>query len=307
MVCVVDLGSNAIRLLVATHDTSRGMVILHRDRVPLRIGSSVFTTGHVGNNIQRIIDAIHHFQKETEKLSQENGFKNIRWKAVATSAMRDAKDRDQVACAVKESTSIDLHLLSGHQEAILALRAVATAHPLHGPFAVADLGGGSLELIIGQDGQLLRSASFQLGAVRWHDAIRFNNRELLATIDHEQDRLKAFAKGHQAKTAIGLGGVFRSIHQVTRSSNLEMAWLRKWRDLIAPLSPQERVQHHHLPKDRADIIIPALDAMDLTLQAVQAKCWTVPEGVGGIADALALELLEQTENSLNENSLDQLD
>ena len=60
--CIVDLGSNAIRFLAACPDQHGHLKVLHRDRSPIRIGDAVFSTGKVGDETQRIIDAIQHFQ-----------------------------------------------------------------------------------------------------------------------------------------------------------------------------------------------------------------------------------------------------
>ena len=291
--CIVDLGSNAIRFLAACPDQHGHLKVLHRDRSPIRIGEAVFSTGKVGDETQRIIDAIQHFQNLEMNLTKELINPKICWHAVATSALREADDRDEVIQTVQENTQIKINILSGEQEAQWALRSVAEARPLPGTFLVADLGGGSLELILGQDNQMLRCSSFQLGAVRWQHALDSDTAEAMAHIHHEQDRLRAFIGSYKALTCIGLGGAFRTMHQITGESSFEVLTLEQWRTKLAPLSPTERSQKHGLPKDRADIILPAIDALCLTLDAVQGTSWTVLNGVGGIGDALAKELLRK--------------
>lgn len=302
--CIVDLGSNAIRFLAACPDQHGHLKVLHRDRSPIRIGEAVFSTGKVGDETQRIIDAIQHFQNLGMNLTKELINPKIYWHAVATSALREADDRDEVIQTVQEKTQIKINILSGEQEAQWALRSVAEARPLPGTFLVADLGGGSLELILGQDNQMLRCSSFQLGAVRWQQALDSDTAEALAHIHHEQDRLRAFIGNHKALTCIGLGGAFRTMHQITGESSFEVLTLEQWRTKLAPLSPTERSQKHGLPKDRADIILPAIDALCLTLDAVQGTSWTVVDGVGGIADALAQELLHEQNDPMDGCGLD---
>lgn len=302
--CIVDLGSNAIRFLAACPDQHGHLKVLHRDRSPIRIGEAVFSTGKVGDETQRIIDAIQHFQNLGMNLTKELINPKIYWHAVATSALREADDRDEVIQTVQEKTQIKINILSGEQEAQWALRSVAEARPLPGTFLVADLGGGSLELILGQDNQMLRCSSFQLGAVRWQQALDSDTAEALAHIHHEQDRLRAFIGNHKALTCIGLGGAFRTMHQITGESSFEVLTLEQWRTKLAPLSPTERSQKHGLPKDRADIILPAIDALCLTLDAVQGTSWTVLDGVDGIADALAQELLHEQKDPMDGCGLD---
>ena len=302
--CIVDLGSNAIRFLAACPDQHGHLKVLHRDRSPIRIGEAVFSTGKVGDETQRIIDAIQHFQNLGMNLTKELINPKICWRAVATSALREADDRDEVIQSVLESTQIKINILSGEQEAKWALRSVAEARPLPGPFLVADLGGGSLELILGQDNQMLRCSSFQLGAVRWQHALDSDAAEALSHIRHEQDRLRAFIGNHKALTCIGLGGAFRTMRQITGQSSFEVSTLRQWRTRLAPLSPSDRSQKHGLPKDRADIILPAIDALCLTLDAVQGASWTVLNEVGGIADALAQQILREQTDPMDGCKLD---
>ncbi|MEC7195615.1 MAG: hypothetical protein VXW23_01400 [Planctomycetota bacterium] len=276
------------------------MKVLHRDRSPIRIGDAVFSTGKAGDETQRIIDAIQHFQNLGMNFTKELINPKTCWRAVATSALREADDRDEVIQIVQENTQIKINILSGEQEAQWALRSVAEARPLQGSFLVADLGGGSLELILGQDNQMLRCSSFQLGAVRWQHALDSNTAEALDRIHHEQDRLRTFIGSHKALTCIGLGGAFRTMRQITGESSFEVLTLEQWRTKLAPLSPTERSQKHGLPKDRADIILPAIDALCLTLDAVQGTSWTVVDGVGGIADALAQQLLQEQRDPADE-------
>ena len=90
------------------------------------------------------------------------------------------------------------------------------------------------------------------------------------------------------------------MHQITGESSFKASTLEQWRTKLAPLSPTERSQKHGLPKDRADIILPAIDALCLTLDAVQGTSWTVLDGVGGIADALAQQLLQEKRDPADE-------
>ena len=297
--CIVDLGSNAIRFLAACPDPHGHVKVLHRDRNPIRIGESVFASGMVGDETRRIIDAIQHFQKLVINLTEELTDPTPHWLAVATSALREANDRDEVIQSVQRTTQIKINILTGEQEAQLALRSVAAVQPLAGPFLVADLGGGSLELILGHDGQILKCSSFQLGAVRWQQALDSDSAEALDHIRHEQDRLRKFIGKHKALTCIGLGGAFRTMRHITGQISFNETTLKKWRADLAPLTPTERSHKHGLPDDRADIILPAIDALCLTLDVAQGTSWTVLDEVGGIADALARQLLHDQTNQMD--------
>ena len=94
------------------------------------------------------------------------------------------------------------------------------------------------------------------------------------------------------------------MRQITGQSSFMVSALQEWRTELAPLTPPERSQKHGLPKDRADIILPAIDALCLTLNAVQATSWTVLDEVGGIADALAQQLLREQADQMEKCKLD---
>ena len=126
---IVDLGSNAIRFLIAKQDQHGQLKILHRDRISIRIGSSVFATGIIGEEGHRIVEAIQQFQNVASGILDEDQYAKLTWKAIATSAMREATDRDDVVRSIQEATQLEVRILSGEQEAELALRSVAASLP----------------------------------------------------------------------------------------------------------------------------------------------------------------------------------
>ena len=148
----IDIGSNAIRLAIA-NKRSTGLHITYRSREPVRLGSSVFASG-------RIDDAI--FEDLKAALSQ---FKNqmdnhnvLKYRAIATSAMREAKNQAEVVEALAATTGIQVEVISGEEEARLVSAAISQKVNINdGNYLFIDIGGGSIELVAMVNGEMLKN------------------------------------------------------------------------------------------------------------------------------------------------------
>ncbi len=110
---IVDMGSNAIRFLVA-EATGPAVSVLENHRLPVRLGRDVFHTGQIPDaTLADTVDAFRRFRATCERL----GVQRIR--AIATSAMRDARNRDLLIDRVRDACGIDIEVISGTQEAYL--------------------------------------------------------------------------------------------------------------------------------------------------------------------------------------------
>lgn len=162
-IATIDIGTNTALLLVA--DVRDGnLEIVHEDERFVRLGEGVDANGHIGEAaIGRLMEAMTIYRGTAEAWGAE------RVLAAATSAARDATNREEVAEAVRKRTGIALRVISGEQEAALSFRgAVSAFGDLSGRCAVLDIGGGSTELIVGDvdSGELSYVRSIDLGAVR---------------------------------------------------------------------------------------------------------------------------------------------
>jgi exopolyphosphatase / guanosine-5'-triphosphate,3'-diphosphate pyrophosphatase len=151
----VDVGSNSVRLLVVDGDGRE----LDRRVVVTRLAAGVDETGRLDDAaIARTLAVLDEYRDVWRARSADHV------RIAATSAVRDAGDRDRFAEAVRARTGVALEVLSGAEEAALALAGAIGSVDVAGPVAVVDVGGGSTEIIIDSDGPT--SASVQLGAVR---------------------------------------------------------------------------------------------------------------------------------------------
>lgn len=162
-IAAIDVGTNTALLLIAErHATEHHLhTVLNRQEI-IRLGKGVDREGNIqADALQRLIDCLQRYKAEIAAHGVE---KTV---VVATSAMRDARNRDAVMQAVLDATGFRIKVLSGKEEAELTfLGAVAGWSPLPEPFLVIDIGGGSTELVIGSLAGIAAQVSFDIGAVR---------------------------------------------------------------------------------------------------------------------------------------------
>ncbi len=147
-VAAIDCGTNSIRLLVAEAQPDGTLRDLDRRMEIVRLGQGVDRTGRIAPEaLERTLGAARRYATVIEEL----GAQHLRF--VATSASRDAENRDEFVAGVRAALGVDPEVVSGAEEAALSFRGatgqVAAAHP--GPYLVVDLGGGSTELVLGSD------------------------------------------------------------------------------------------------------------------------------------------------------------
>ena len=159
----IDIGSNAIRLLIATVIEKDGKSPQFKKtslvRVPIRLGADVFLEGAISNrNFKRMEDAMIAFSllMKTHKV--------VRYRACATSAMREASNGVDIAKRLKEITKIDIEIIDGNDEAaIIASTDLKDLIDVDKTFLYVDVGGGSTEFTVFSNGKSIASKSFKLG------------------------------------------------------------------------------------------------------------------------------------------------
>jgi exopolyphosphatase/guanosine-5'-triphosphate,3'-diphosphate pyrophosphatase len=161
-VAAIDCGTNSIRLLVADVDPATGALVdLVREMRVVKLGQGVDKTGEfAAEALERTFAALDAYAQTCREFSVE------RIRFVATSATRDAKNREVFLTGVRDRIGVDPEVISGHEEASLSFRGVVSAVAgAPGPYLVVDLGGGSTELALG-DRELAAAQSMDVGCVR---------------------------------------------------------------------------------------------------------------------------------------------
>lgn len=221
-VAVLDLGSNSFRLVVADWDPSRGLVPYVRRRERLNLGMVVGREGRIPEpHASAAVKAVGKLRRRAELSGAD------RIVAVATSALRDAGNREKVARRLAAAAGVPVRILSGDEEAALTFVAVQAGLPLReGPLLGVDLGGGSLELAVGTGSRLDWTCSLELGASRLvgrfirHDPVSQAERTGLEShIEDVLDTLEELPGGSFWPTAcVAAGGTVKSLARLMIAS-----------------------------------------------------------------------------------------
>lgn len=266
---IVDMGSNAIRFLVA-EATAGTIAVLESHRLPVRLGREVFQTGQIPEaTLADVVDTFRRFRATCDRLAVTHV------RAIATSAMRDARNRDLLVDRVRDACGIEIEVISGTQEAYLLKLGVETRVDLKkGRSLLVDVGGGSVELVIVENGGVVSADSYRLGALRMLQALRDADAQGESFVDLLHRHLKSLEhriadrfEALRIDRYIAVGGNVESLADLVnsqgparRSEGVEthsLADLRAQVQDLAALSLANRMERHGLKPDRADTIVPA--------------------------------------------------
>jgi len=260
---VLDLGSNAVRLILAKVTPGVDFRVLRQERVQTRLA------GHRRGllpraGVEQTLRAVSRF------LSEVRGDDAARVVAVATAAIRDAPNADRLLGALRRDEGVKVKVLSGPEEARLGASAVLWKRPLDRG-AIVDLGGGSLQVTRVRAGRIARVASVPLGAVRTtlrflrHDPPRAREIQALRR-ETRKHLLGVLPRAHAGDALIGLGGSLRALGRIfvrtVHKNGASLRWLELRREEVAelratlePLSVRQRRRVRGLKAERADVIL----------------------------------------------------
>ena len=162
----IDIGSNAVRLLISNIIEEKGKPVRFKKsslvRVPVRLGADVFIKEKISKtNKERMLKTMQAFSL----LMQTHNV--VRYKACATSAMREAKNGQQIADLVLQETGIKIDIIGGEEEAaIIAATDLQSYIDENKTYLYVDVGGGSTEFSVIDKGEKVSSKSFKIGTVR---------------------------------------------------------------------------------------------------------------------------------------------
>ena len=252
----IDIGSNAMRLLVAniieeegkeTHFSKSSLV-----RVPIRLGQDAFTVGEINEeNIERMVDAMKAYSLLMKVHKVE------RYMACATSAMREAYNGKEVVDIIRQESGIEIEIIDGKKEA--AIIASTDLHHLlktEQTYLYVDVGGGSTEFSLFSSGKMIVSKSFKIGTVR------LLNEMVNEIVWLEVEKwIKTNTADYEPVTLIGSGGNINKLFKMSgklQEKPLSYIYLNAQYSALNALSYDQRVSDLGLNPDRADVIIPAL-------------------------------------------------
>ena len=282
----IDIGSNSVRCLISNVVYKGGYTYYRKVsmiRLPIRLGQEVFLNGALSDETKaRFVEGMQAYKH----LLKVHGVEDFR--AVATSAMREAANGTELVKKVRKSTGINIQIIDGAEEARLVFNS-KLYDIIQAPqeyFIYIDVGGGSTELSILHDQEVIASESFKIGGVR-----------VMNGLDTEEEwlRMKKWTERHMRnfhnKAAIGAGGNINKLHKISmRSLNkpLRLSYIEDQFDMISTLNVEERVTQLGLNFDRADIIVHALPIYMKVMQWAGVGKIYVPKI--GVSDGLIRDL-----------------
>lgn len=289
----IDIGSNAARLLIKSVDVPEsGEPVLSKIlllRVPLRLGFDVFSKGKITSskekNLTRLMKVYMHLMKiyGVEK-----------FRACATSAMRDAENGEEIIKDIRRKTGISIEIINGKEEAeMIYENHIECLDNVVGNYMYVDVGGGSTEINLISAGKSVFSASYNIGTVRLLNC---------AVNDSEWNRLESDMKELVADYGnmdiVGSGGninrIYKMVEPSDRSSKqMTVASLAAVCREMEPLSAEERIELYGFKPDRADVIVPAGKIFLFISEAVGAKFIYVP--VIGLSDGMISRMVKEAE------------
>ncbi len=251
MMLVVDIGSNTIKCLLGTSLNGVSVKSIYEKSLDRRI---LATNRKLVDDVAELIaDSILFFESEAKNFSDE--FKTI---VVATSALRDSPQKDEILRNVFSKTSREIKILSGESEARLSFKGAMT-DPLLANISnrcvYFDLGGGSLEVVSGSNGVVDFSTSIPVGAVRLTrdggDYFEISKKAIASSLSHLQ----------KTETLVGAGGAVvaarlmkKKLGLLGAENEILLSDIKKFFEVIAPLSLRERVEKFSISENRADIL-----------------------------------------------------
>lgn len=287
----IDIGSNAVRLLIKSIDSDaddkekfRKMQLM---RVPLRLGFDIFKNGALSDKkaekLRRLMKAYRQIMKIYDVYD---------YRACATSAMRDASNGIDVIKKIYKETGLNIEIIDGKEEAhIVYSNHIECMADRTGAYIYVDVGGGSTEINFLMNGELQSSVSYNIGTVR------LLTEQVKPT---EWQRLEADLQAMMTNTdhinIIGSGGNINKIYRMTAVKDKELQRMPIYSvqaiyDQLRPLTIEQRMESFALKADRADVIIPAAEIFLRIAHIVHAAYIHVP--VIGLADGIIDELFAQ--------------
>jgi exopolyphosphatase/guanosine-5'-triphosphate,3'-diphosphate pyrophosphatase len=286
----IDVGSNTVLLTIADFARDTGLTVVEEAEDQPRLGAGIAGGRLSEAAMARALLALTRMRDTCRRLGVH------RTAAVATAAVREASNGPEFVERVR-AHDIPLRIISSDIEAALSYRSAAYRFPADEPTLVADIGGGSLELVGAADGHAWRSESLPLGAVRLTE-LAISGRQLHAHIRGVLER--AMAPEWRHARIIGSGGTFATLaamvvaHRGSSASHIHgttipAAEVADLLDTLSGLTPQQRRQTPGLKPERADIIVAGLAVVTELLAMVEAGGVTV-SGFG-LRDGLLLEMV----------------
>jgi exopolyphosphatase/guanosine-5'-triphosphate,3'-diphosphate pyrophosphatase len=299
----IDIGSNSIRLIIAEALRDGNYRILDEEKETARLAKGLSVTGRLEPDaVDRALAALRRMQQIAQ------GFQVREIRTIATCAVREAANGPDFCRRVKEETGLEVEVISGDKEAQLAFFSVARSFNLEGKHvAVADIGGGSTEIVLASGNVIEQIFNTPLGAVRMTELCEGDLAgEGFEMLMRQIDRL---LRRHTRKPVftphllIGSGGTFMALGEMVKAGRgktdlplrgyeVQHADVRHLLDRLRKMTPKARRSVPGLSPDRADIIVAGLAIIDALMRRFKVNLLQIHDR--GVRDGLLLTMIDTT-------------
>jgi len=295
LLAAIDIGSNAVRLFFSNVIEKDQQIIIEKEsllRVPLRLGEEAFSLGKIPEHkILKLIKTIKAFRLLIDV------YQPVTYRAVATSAIREVKNREAIVRRIAAKTGINIEIIDGVKEARI-VSAINSSGKLneHTHSMFVDVGGGSTEISIMSEQGLMDLKSFKIGTVRL-----LRNQVKKKEWVNMRDWLNEHKKWFDNMLFIAAGGSINKIARLYGRANENTLPYNNLEYAIKELerfSLRQRIELMGLKPDRADVILPAANIYHYIMKSTKAQYIHVPK-IGlcdGVVSMLYREISEGKQN-----------
>jgi exopolyphosphatase/guanosine-5'-triphosphate,3'-diphosphate pyrophosphatase len=300
----IDIGSNSVRLLVAEALRGGAYRILDEEREPTRLGRSVSSQGRLDDeSMDKTLQALRTFKEIAA------GYQVTSLRTIATCAVREARNGPEFCRRVREEVGLEVEVIAGDREARLAFASVQHAFDLTGKnVVVADIGGGSTEIVFAT-GNLIESIfSTPLGAVRLTEQFALGETATLADFERMEEEVGDCLKKRTTRPLfaphflVGCGGTFTTLAEMIMATKkqpdapvagyqVSQAEVRHLLDRLRKMPLRARRSMAGMTPDRGDIIVAGLTIVDALMKRFRVN--TLVIHTRGVRDGLVREMIDE--------------
>ena len=285
-VATIDIGSNAIRLLISNVFSVNGKLHHTKNslyRVQLRLGDDSFNKGIISpKNLDKLKSTLKSFKFLMDVIDVK------KYLAYATSAMRSISNAEKLLKSLEIETGVKVEIITGKKESeIVAKNDISTHIGKTKNYCFIDVGGGSTEVVIYKKGEFYKSKSFKIGGVRLINGLVEDS-----TWKEFELWLKSHAVELKKLKIIGIGGNINKIYKlsgVKYTKPLERKRFKKTLVRLENMSYTKKLTKLKLNPDRIDVIVPAGKIYFFMMKTLGIKEIYVPRI--GLADGMVNEII----------------
>ena len=304
-ISAIDVGSNAMRMVVGEVDEAWQVRPIENIRLPVRLGQDVFDRGYLEEKtIQQTEEVFLRFKQMAEN------FNVHQLRAVATSAAREAANSDLLVDRVFRASGIEIQIISGEEEARLIHAAVAHVLNLKEKRTLLiDIGGGSVEVTLSTGRNIISTDSYDMGTVRLLKKLNGSkSKHPLGNLVREyaeaaRYRIEQDLGDEKIQLCAGTGGNVEEIGRLRQKlfkaesdHFITLDELEKLIERLERMTYEQRMDKLKLRPDRADVILPASIVLHLIAREAGVKQIMIPNV--GLKDGILLDIAEDLSKSL---------